>query len=207
MPDDADEPQRSVQWPWHHGPRPAPPAPGPAPHPPFPGPPPVPTPTHDVDLEQLLALHNRTRADRGLAALRVVASLDGTAAYVAGDNSGRGRLDHTSGDGRSPFQRMHDAGYAYTWAGENVAYGAATPDAVMSMWMHSPGHRANILNGHFTDVGLGVVTDEHGTRWWGADFGATTMGLAGAVAPPEPYETIHPDGGGAHAFRPPSQEP
>ncbi len=55
-------------------------------------------------------------------------------------------------------------------AGENIAYGNVTADAMMTMWMNSPGHRANILNGSFTGIGIGAVETSTG-RWYGVqDF-------------------------------------
>ena len=50
-------------------------------------------------------------------------------------------------------------------AGENIAYGAVTADQMMSMWMNSPGHRANILSPGFTRIGVGAVRTTSG-RWW-----------------------------------------
>jgi uncharacterized protein YkwD len=61
-------------------------------------------------------------------------------------------------------------GCAARGAGENIAYGNVTADAMMTMWMNSPGHRANILNGSFTHIGIGAVKTSSG-RWYGVqDF-------------------------------------
>jgi uncharacterized protein YkwD len=55
-------------------------------------------------------------------------------------------------------------------AGENIAYGNVSADAMMTMWMNSPGHRANILNGAYTHIGIGAVQSASG-RWYGVqDF-------------------------------------
>src|SRR5689334_14671176 len=62
-------------------------------------------------------------------------------------------------------------------AGENIAYGNVTADQMMSMWMNSPGHRANILNPTFTRIGVGAVRTTSG-RWWATqDFVTVTSDL------------------------------
>ena len=50
------------------------------------------------------------------------------------------------------------SGYPYGYWGENVAYGYATADSVMQAWMQSAGHRANILNGSFAEIGIGIAS-------------------------------------------------
>ena len=62
------------------------------------------------------------------------------------DMADRDFFSHTGSDGRSPFQRMRDAGYSYRRAAENIAAGSTSPAEVVDMWMGSPGHRANILD-------------------------------------------------------------
>ena len=63
----------------------------------------------------------------------------------------------------SPYQMMKSFGISYRTAGENIAKGYATPQAVVNAWMHSPGHRANILNATYTRIGVGYV--EGGNYW------------------------------------------
>lgn len=59
---------------------------------------------------------------------------------------------------------------SYTAAGENIAYGQPTAQAVMDAWMNSPGHRANILNRSYTQIGVGAVSDSNGILYWTQDF-------------------------------------
>jgi uncharacterized protein YkwD len=80
-------------------------------------------------------------------------------------------FSHSSQDGRSPFDRMRDAGYDYRTAGENIARGQTDAAAVMTAWMDSPGHRQNILNCDFEDLGVGYV-EGSGGPWWVQNFGA-----------------------------------
>ena len=61
-----------------------------------------------------------------------------------------GYFSHTSPTYGSPFEMMKNFGISYRSAGENIAKGYATPEAVVKGWMNSPGHRANILNKSFT---------------------------------------------------------
>ena len=79
-------------------------------------------------------------------------------------------MSHRGSDGSSPFRRMASAGYRFERAGENVAAGQATLDALMGDWMGSPGHRRNIL-GKFTEIGAAYATDGSGTPYWCVTFG------------------------------------
>src|SRR5689334_22644408 len=96
-----------------------------------------------------------------------------------------GFFSHTGLDGSSPFDRMRQAGYNFLSAGENVAYGYATPQAVMDAWMNSPGHRDNILQPLYTEIGIGVAVHggTSGPIYWTQDFGSR-QGGAPPVTPP-----------------------
>ncbi|HBJ00567.1 MAG TPA: hypothetical protein DDY89_06285, partial [Lysinibacillus sp.] len=72
-------------------------------------------------------------------------------------------FSHTSPTFGSPFDRMKALGIAYKSAGENIAQGQRSPQEVVQAWMDSPGHRANILNGKFTHIGVGYV--KSGNYW------------------------------------------
>ena len=75
----------------------------------------------------------------------------------------KGYFSHTSPTYGSPFQMMKSFGISYKSAGENIARGYATPEAVVNGWMNSSGHRANILNKSFTHIGVGYV--QSGNYW------------------------------------------
>ncbi len=72
-------------------------------------------------------------------------------------------FSHTSPTFGSPFDRMKALGISYKSAGENIAQGQRSPQEVVQAWMDSPGHRANILNGSFTHIGVGYV--KTGNYW------------------------------------------
>jgi uncharacterized protein YkwD len=82
-------------------------------------------------------------------------------------------FSHTSLDGRQFNQRITAAGYPYSTGGENIACGYSTPQAVMNGWMNSAGHRANILNASFCDIGVGYAFESASSYryYWTQDFG------------------------------------
>jgi uncharacterized protein YkwD len=117
----------------------------------------VPAPTVDPDAEErMLMLINAERSARDLAPLAMDPALRQLARAHATDMFQQGYFSHTSQDGRSPFDRMHDARINYSAAGENLAL-APTTEFAHDGLMNSPGHRANILNGQFHRVGIGVM--------------------------------------------------
>jgi uncharacterized protein YkwD len=80
-------------------------------------------------------------------------------------------FSHTGKDGRSPFDRMTDAGYAYSAAAENIAAGQRTPADVVKGWMNSAGHKANILNCTYSEIGVGYAKGGSYGTYWTQDFG------------------------------------
>ena len=72
-------------------------------------------------------------------------------------------FSHTSPTYGTPFQMLTSFGMSYHAAGENIAYGQRTPREVVAAWMNSPGHRANILNASYTQIGVGYVAS--GNYW------------------------------------------
>ncbi len=117
----------------------------------------VPQPTPDAAAEEeMLSLVNAERSNAGLPLLAMDAPLHDLARSHAADLFQKGYFSHTGRDGRSPFDRMHDAGIRYSTAGENLALAIGTAAAHDGL-MHSPGHRANILNPTFRRIGIGTL--------------------------------------------------
>ena len=111
--------------------------------------------------EQVVELVNAYRAQYGLSALTADWELARVARYKSQDMHDRGYFAHNSPTYGTPFDMIRSFGLSYRTAGENIAKGYATPQAVVNGWMNSSGHRANILNGSFTKIGVGYVADGH----------------------------------------------
>lgn len=78
-------------------------------------------------------------------------------------------FSHTRPDGSECFTALQDVGAKYSGAGENIAYRQKTPQEVVNAWMNSPGHRANIMNGNFTTIGVGCYKSGN-TYYWSQFF-------------------------------------
>ncbi|MCX7593286.1 MAG: CAP domain-containing protein [Fischerella sp.] len=117
--------------------------------------------------KQVLELTNQERAKAGLQPLKGNAELDYAADKYAEEMSERGILSHTGPDGSLPWDRAKAVGYEAQTMGENIAAGQETPEQVVQAWMNSPGHRANILNPDFTELGVGFHNN-----YWGQLFGS-----------------------------------
>ena len=113
----------------------------------------VPDPGEDDVVAEVIRLVNVERAKQGLSALKTNDAIT-KAAQTRADELLQ-LFDHTRPDGRSCFTALGEAGVSYRAAGENIAMGYPTPEAVVNGWMNSPGHRANILNRSFTTIGVG----------------------------------------------------
>lgn len=109
---------------------------------------------------QVVDLVNQERSKAGLSGLTVDTLLTKVATEKARDMDVNNYFSHTSPTYGSPFDMMRQFGVTYSYAGENIASGQRTPQEVMNAWMNSPGHRANILNGSFKEIGVGYVNGE-----------------------------------------------
>jgi len=146
--------------------------------------------------ERVVYLTNLERRGQGLPPLKGQASLAAAALGHAEDMAALDYFAHESADGRSPWERLVAAGYDFNLAGENIAAGYPTPEAVVEGWMNSPGHRANILGDSFRELGVGWVREEGDTfpgpygygDYWVQDFG-TRSAVFPVVIEDEAYET------------------
>ena len=118
-----------------------------------------------------LCLVNGERADRGLAALTANTKLNGVATAYARDLVEGSFFSHTGRDGSSSLDRVRRSGYLTAGAGyivgENLAWGTgvlATPAAIMQAWMNSPGHRKNVLNPDYRELGIGIAAGNPAAR-------------------------------------------
>ncbi len=112
---------------------------------------------------EVIRLVNKVRVESGLRPLAANWELSRVARFKSRDMRDNHYFSHTSPTYGSPFQMMRDFGLSFRTAGENIAYGQRTPQAVVDAWMNSSGHRANILNASYTQIGVGYVADG---RYW-----------------------------------------
>lgn len=110
---------------------------------------------------EVVRLVNEQRMQNGLKPLQENWELSRVARYKSQDMVDNRYFSHTSPTYGSPFQMIKDFGLSFRTAGENIAYGQRTPQAVVNAWMNSSGHRANILNPSYTQIGVGYVEKGH----------------------------------------------
>ncbi|MBU3143192.1 CAP domain-containing protein [Clostridium sp. CF012] len=131
----------------------------------------IPTVSENMKLEkEVLTLVNKERAKLGLAPLKDNWELSRVARYKSEDMANKNYFSHTSPTYGSPFDMMKNFGVKYMTAGENIAMGQQTPASVMTSWMNSAGHKANILSVNFTEIGVGIAKDKNGTIYWTEQF-------------------------------------
>ena len=105
----------------------------------------------------LVDLTNTDRQNNGLGGLKVNPILQRAAQMKADDMAAKGYFAHTSPDNITPWHWFKEAGYDFTYAGENLAVRFSDSVDVENAWMNSPGHRANILNSKFSEIGIATA--------------------------------------------------
>ncbi len=105
----------------------------------------------------LVSETNRSRGGEDLPLLGESALLDVAATMKAEDMARKGYFAHVSPEGVSPWYWIAQAGYAYSYAGENLAINFSDSGDVVAAWLNSPAHRQNILSQHFTEMGIGTA--------------------------------------------------
>ncbi|GGW50213.1 CAP domain-containing protein [Streptomyces xantholiticus] len=152
-------------------PKPAAPKPAPKPAAPKPAAPstaPSTAAPASGDVARVVALVNSERSKAGCSPVTLNAKLTKAAQDHSKDMAAHQNMSHTGSDGSDPGDRITRAGYSWSTYGENVAYGYATPESVMAGWMSSPGHKRNILNCEFKEIGVGLAQPDN---YWTQDFG------------------------------------
>lgn len=116
--------------------------------------------------KDVLSLVNAERQKQGLSSLSLSDKLTAVANEKAHDMAENNYFSHTSPTYGSPFQMLQQYGIRYKTAGENIAAGQRSAEEVMNSWMNSSGHRANILNSAYTEIGIGYYSGgSYGTYW------------------------------------------
>ena len=116
--------------------------------------------------KEVVRLVNVERQKQGLGKLALNAKLSNVATLKSQDMINKNYFNHTSPTYGSPFDMMKQFNISYKTAGENIAKGQKTPAEVVKAWMNSQGHRENILNKNYTEIGIGVAKDANGTLYW-----------------------------------------
>ncbi len=145
----------------------------------------VTTPTSPVNsfaswIAEVVAIVNTVRAASGLGPVSECSTLDKSALLHSQDMNSRDFFDHTNPDGKTPSDRIRLTGFygkaKSRWTGENIAAGFTDATSVMAAWMKSPGHRANILNSKFSQLGVGIASTRADSLYsgyiWTQNFGA-----------------------------------
>lgn len=151
----------------------------------------------------VVALSNSARTEGGLTALKVNSLLGSAAQAKANDMLAKQYFAHNSPDGKVPWDFIKATGYNYVTAGENLAIDFTEAESVQTAWMNSPGHRANIMNKAFQEIGIGIAKgmyNGHQTTIVVQMFGAPiaqqvtmpTEPTPVAQPAPEPTQTLAP---------------
>ncbi len=150
----------------------------------------------DISTQDLLTITNQKRQENGQKPLKMDSELT-QAAQAKGENMfAKNYWAHIAPDGTTPWYFIKNAGYEYFYAGENLARGFTTAQAVVDAWMASPTHRENMLSPNYDDVGFSVqtgtltgsdtilVVEEFGRR-----YGGTTATVQTPQTSPTPIQS------------------
>jgi len=121
----------------------------------------VPAFSSAITAENIINLTNQSRQQFSEQSLVENSLLDQAAQAKADDMLAKGYFAHVTPDGRTPWSFITAAGYSYLEAGENLAVNFSQAEDVETAWMNSPGHRANLLNKDFQDIGIGISEGQY----------------------------------------------
>lgn len=122
---------------------------------------------------EVFRLTNEFRVQNGRDPLKIDARLNESAEAHSQNMADLNFFSHTGRDGSRAGDRMEDAGYDWRGWGENIAAGQKTPEQVVQAWINSSGHRANMLNSNWEEIGVGYVKDTDGSgygHYWTQNF-------------------------------------
>ena len=136
----------------------------------------------------LVELANFDRAEGHLGTLTINPVLVAAAQAKANDMAAKGYFAHVSPDGSDSWTWFKKAGYSFSYAGENLAVNFSDSDEVEQAWMESPTHRANILNGRFTEIGIATAVGTYKGRT--TTFVVQMFGTPSAFQKTAPIRTI-----------------
>lgn len=115
---------------------------------------------------KLAVMTNAERKQKDVPPLKLSLSLCKVARAHSENMASQEKLDHVLDD-KTPFDRLKAAGYRYFKAGENVGFeNGGNLDMILKNWMESEGHRANILNPDYVEIGIGIARAKDGSRYY-----------------------------------------
>ncbi|MEB3360167.1 MAG: CAP domain-containing protein [Synechococcales bacterium] len=137
-------------------------------------------------INQVLQLTNQFRAENGVPPLALNTLLNSAAQNHSQNMAQQDFFSHTGADGSSLANRVTAVGYEYQSVGENIAAGQSIPQSVVEAWINSPGHRANLLNSNYTEIGIGYefLANDTGNvnyrHYWTQVFGLASGANSGS---------------------------
>ncbi len=143
----------------------------------------------------LATLTNDARVSAGVPVLTQSAKLDEAARLAAIDMAEKGYFAHVSPDGKTPWYWLGQVGYAYSYAGENLAVNFSDSQTLQAAWMASPSHEANIVKPQYTQVGFGTADGmyEGKETTFVVEFFATPLATSTREAKPAPIAATVPE--------------
>jgi len=111
----------------------------------------------NIPVEEVVRLTNEKRAESGLSSLEYNSTLSAAAKAKGEDMLTKDYWAHVSPDGTEPWKFFTDVGYAYRYAGENLARDFSNASSAIEAWMASPTHKDNILSSKYKEIGIAVV--------------------------------------------------
>jgi uncharacterized protein YkwD len=121
--------------------------------------------------QAIIDLTNAERKKGDAMSLTPNAQLMTAARLHAANMAKQDKLEHVL-DEMDVADRVKEAGYLFVTTGENIAWNQATPKEAVKAWMDSPGHKENMMNPDFTEIGVAVMKNKKGQRYWVQVFGA-----------------------------------
>ena len=121
----------------------------------------VPAFSSAITAENIINLTNLSRESYKIPALRENVLLAHAAQAKADDMLAKGYFSHNTPDGKTPWDFIVATGYNYISAGENLAVNFTEAESVEDAWMNSPGHKANIINKNFSEIGIGISSGQY----------------------------------------------
>lgn len=166
----------------------------------------------EMSVSQLLVETNQERVENGLGKLSINSQLTSAAEAKASDMAAKDYWSHNTPSGETPWTFILAAGYDYKTAGENLAYGFDSSASTVTAWMNSPGHRANILNSSYIEVGFGIINindyqDSGNQTLVVAMYGSPQVATSPAPEPSSPPAESQPEPAPQLAVNQPQPQP